>query len=248
MSDPKRFVREAFASIAPRYDLLNTVLSLGVDRYWRRRALRLLDPRPGERILDLCAGTLTFSRAILREAGGGVRVTALDFCMEMLTLGRIRLAPGEGETVLPVAGDAETLPLRDRSFQGAFVSYGIRNLPHPEAALHELARVLVPGGRVVILDFLRPRRRAAAALYGFYLHRVLPLVGGVLTGSFTAYRHLADSIQRFMEPEELMALLERSGFESPRLERYTGGIAGAFLARKPGAPPRNGPHGPSVHP
>ena len=242
MDDPKRFVRDAFASIAHRYDRLNTVLSLGVDRCWRRRAVRLLDPRPGERILDLCAGTLTFSRAVHRAARGRVEVTAVDFCMEMLTLGRARLSADEAAAIRPAAGDAECLPLRDERFDAALVTYGIRNLTRPGAALRELARVLRPGGRVVILDFLRPRGKAAAALYGFYLHRVLPRAGGLLSGSPAAYRHLADSIRRFMEPEALLDLLARAGFKAPRLERYTGSIAGAFSARKPGpsSPPPGG--------
>lgn len=243
MGDPKRFVRDAFAAIAPRYDRLNTILSLGVERHWRRRALRLLDPRPGERILDLCAGTLTLSRAIRRRAGGPILLTALDFCMEMLLLGRSRLAPGEAREIQAVAGDGELLPVREAAFDGAFVSYGLRNIPRPEAALHELGRVLRPGGRLVILDFLRPRNPLVGKVYGFYLHRVLPRVGGMISGAPAAYRHLADSIQRFMEPEVLLRGMGAAGFENLGLERYSLGIAGAFHGWKvpSGRPPASDP-------
>ncbi len=209
MANDKRFIRDAFADIAPRYDRLNTMLSFGVERYWRRRATSRLAPCPGEQILDLCAGTLTLSRAIRRRAGPGGVVASLDFCMEMLELGRSRLDTEEKAAIPPVCGDAECLPFGAGAFDAAFAAYGIRNLPDPPSCFREVHRVLKPGGRFVILDFLRPANPAAAALYGFYLHRVLPILGGALSGSFSAYRHLADSIEAFTDRAVLSSQLEQ---------------------------------------
>jgi demethylmenaquinone methyltransferase/2-methoxy-6-polyprenyl-1,4-benzoquinol methylase len=232
LAHSKESVRTAFAAIAPRYDLLNTVLSLGVEIGWRRRTVRRLAPREGERVLDLCAGTLTLSRDLLRHAKGRAAITSLDFCLEMLDVGMDRLQPSEAEGIHAVCGDAEKIPLPDRTFDGAAVTYGIRNLVDVEKGLAEIHRVLKPGGRLVILDFLKPRAPGFASLYRFYLTRVLPRIGGVISGSRAAYQHLADSIQAFMEPDQLSSSLAKAGFDQIELEVMTLGIAGLFHAVK----------------
>ncbi|MFH1999367.1 MAG: ubiquinone/menaquinone biosynthesis methyltransferase [Planctomycetota bacterium] len=233
MVHDKRFVRDAFASIAPRYDLLNTLLSGGVEIVWRRHAVRALQPERNDRVLDLCAGTLTLSQDILKREPRILSITSVDFCVEMLLLGSSRLAPWQEEKIFPVTGDAEAIPAASDSFDSAIVTYGIRNLADREAGIRELFRVLKPGGRLVILDFLQPSAPVISTLYGFYLKRILPLIGGAVSGSSAAYRHLSDSIEGFISAEALCALLEGAGFRQVNVDRLSFGIAGLFTARKP---------------
>jgi demethylmenaquinone methyltransferase/2-methoxy-6-polyprenyl-1,4-benzoquinol methylase len=230
LTHDKRFVRDAFASIAPRYDLLNTLLSLGVESIWRRRVVSLLDAAEDEQVLDLCAGTLTVSRDIMNRSRRTPQVTAVDFCTEMLALGRSRLEGLEATRIRAVCGDAESLPLRSGKFDAAVVTYGIRNLADVSQGLAELHRVLRPGGRLVILDFLRPTLPGFAAFYRFYLKHVLPRIGGLISGSRDAYKHLSDSIHGFMDPGELQRRLTAAGFDRVSLERRSFGIAGLFHA------------------
>jgi len=229
----KRFVRNAFASIARRYDLLNTLLSLGIDSLWRRRTILRLKPAPGERVLDLCAGTLTVSRDLLKQSGSQARVTSIDFCLEMLDIGQRRLHAHESEQISTVCGDAESLPVKNGSFDAAVVTYGVRNLADLQAGLDELFRTLRSGGRLVILEFLKPRAPVFSGLYRFYLRTLLPRIGGLISGSPAAYRHLADSIEGFIEARNLCICLEAAGFTEIRIERLTLGIAGVFQANKP---------------
>lgn len=233
MRHDKRLVRNAFASIAPRYDLLNTLLSLGIDTRWRKRTMLRLAPGIGEQVLDLCAGTLTVSRDILKKSNSRARITSIDFCLEMLDLGQRRLKPDETAAIRPVCGDAEALPARSGSFDAAVVTYGVRNLGDLEAGLKELFRILRPGGRLVILEFLKPRMPGFAGLYRFYLRHLLPRIGGLISGSQAAYRHLSDSIEGFIDEQELCTRLEAAGFDRIRMERLTLGIAGVFQANKP---------------
>ncbi|MHC4941675.1 MAG: bifunctional demethylmenaquinone methyltransferase/2-methoxy-6-polyprenyl-1,4-benzoquinol methylase UbiE [Planctomycetota bacterium] len=232
MAHSKESVRAAFAAIAPRYDLLNTVLSLGVEIGWRRRTVARLAPQAGERVLDLCAGTLTLSRDLLKQSKGRASITSLDFCLEMLDVGLDRLHPSEADRIHAVCGDAEKIPLPDQTFDGLAITYGIRNLVDIEKGLGEMHRVLKPGGRMVILDFLKPRAPGFASIYRFYLTRVLPRIGGIISGSRAAYQHLADSIQAFMEPDHLSTLMKQAGFERIELDVMTFGIAGLFHAVK----------------
>lgn len=232
MTHDKRFVRDAFAAIAPQYDLLNSLLSLGVDSIWRRRVVSLLDVDEGERVLDLCAGTLTVSRDIVKRSRRTPEITAVDFCNEMLHLGCTRLKEWEASRIRPVCGDAESIPLRSELFDAAVVTYGIRNLADVPQCLEEIHRVLKPDGRLVILDFLRPTLPGFSAFYRFYLKRILPKIGGVISGSRDAYTHLSDSIHGFMEPGELRRKLEAAGFGQVEIEKRSFGIAGLFHAVK----------------
>jgi len=233
MTNDKNFVKGAFASIAPRYDLLNTVLSFGIDRLWRKKTIDLLDPIPGEKILDLCAGTLTLSSDLLKKLDGDADIISADFCHEMLKFGMTRLNSGMKIKILPLCGDAEMIPLADRSCHRAAVAYGVRNLSDPNKGIEEIFRVLKPGGRVVILDFLRPTNPVTAPIYKFYLKRILPLIGGVISGAYHSYKHLADSIEAFMAPDLLIRRLEEAGFHNSEVEKLTFGVAGVFKADKP---------------
>ena len=190
-----------FADIAPRYDLLNHLLSLNLDRGWRRAAVAALAPNAGEPFLDACAGTLDLSLAV---AATGARVTALDFCREMLVLGRAKARGRELRQPIPlIEGDAMRLPFASGSFAGASVAFGIRNLDDPRRGLVELARVLAPGGRLAVLAFIRPKRALVRWLYYPYFRSVLPRVGRLVSGHAQAYSYLPSSVLTFLQPDEL---------------------------------------------
>ena len=216
-------VRSMFDRIAPRYDLLNRLLSGGTDVRWRRRAVAFLDLAPGARVLDLCTGTADLLLEALRSGGarGGLGV---DLSHQMLVRGKQKLAAAGAEGTAVAGGDAERLPVRDGSFDGALVAFGIRNVGDPLAALREVHRALRPGGRFVVLEFQTPRGPLGAA-YQLYFRHVLPRVGGLVSGDGSAYAYLPASVARFPEPEAFAALMRQAGFGDVRHERLTLGIA-----------------------
>ncbi len=220
--DAKRsYVRQMFTAIAPRYDLLNHVLSLNIDRRWRRRAVRALRWPEGAagRYLDLCAGTLELAVELTRQPGFGGHVLGVDFVVPMLRLGRPKAAQ-----VLAVGADALGLPFPDRSFDGCMIGFGIRNLADLDRGLGEIARVLKRGGRVVILEFSTPRIWPVRPLYRFYFRRVLPLIGRFVSKHTTAYHYLPDSVDRFPSPSDLAARVRRAGFVDVGFEMLSLGI------------------------
>ena len=214
-----------FDRIAPTYDALNRVLSLGIDRRWRRRAIAALGPLEGRWILDVCAGTLDLTR--LAEEGGA-KVVAVDFARAMLERGRSKVRRAR-----LVCADALRMPFYDRSFDGARCGFGLRNLPDPEAGLAEMRRVLAPGARLVVLDFFRPDRAAARAVQTLYNRRVLPLVGGALSGDRSAYEYLAASIERFATVGEAREMMTRAGLVNVRSESLTLGVAALLIGEAP---------------
>ena len=219
---PKRaYVRGIFAAIAPRYDLLNHLLSLNMDRRWRRKAVERLDwgRIPEGTYLDLCAGTQDLAAELGNQAGFRGRVIAADFVQEMLIRGR-----GKSPRAVPCNADALTLPFAAGSFDGAMVGFGVRNLMDLDAGLREAARVLKPGARLVILEFATPRRQPLRGLYLFYFRRVLPLVGRFVSKHRDAYSWLPASVLAFPEPDELGVRIQKSGFREVRFERLLGGI------------------------
>jgi len=214
-------VRTMFDGIAPTYDALNRVLSLGIDQSWRRRAVRALGPVAGRRVVDVCAGTLDLSREAERA---GARVVASDFAQLMLVR-------GAGKARAPrVRADALRLPFADRAFDGALCGFGLRNLDDPRRGLAEMRRLLRPGARLVVLDFFRPRRAVTCAVQSLYNRRVLPLVGGIVSGDREAYRYLAASIDRFATREEAEALAREVGFARVDGVDLTAGIAALVVA------------------
>jgi len=227
----KAAVRSMFDRIAPRYDLLNRLLSGGIDVRWRRACVDLLDLTGPATVLDLCTGTAdllieALSRDV-RLAGVGV-----DLSSEMLVRGNAKLRRRDLATRGALAsGDAERLPLTNGRFDGALVSFGIRNVGNPEAAFREIARVLRPGGRFVVLEFSMPAG-ALGQVYRFYFRHVLPWLGGLVSGDRGAYSYLPASVERFPLPMEFHALLERAGFTNVRRLSLTGGIAHLYRAEK----------------
>jgi demethylmenaquinone methyltransferase/2-methoxy-6-polyprenyl-1,4-benzoquinol methylase len=218
-----------FDRIAPRYDLLNRVLSAGIDVRWRREAVDLLELEAGARVLDLCAGTAdVLIEALARPAAA--RGWGVDISEAMLRLGSRKLREqGLGERAALSLADAESLPLASSSFDAAIVAFGIRNVSNPVRALAEMRRVLRPGGRVVVLEFSMPHG-LLGRVYRFYFRRLLPAVGGLVSGDGGAYAYLPASVERFAGPAEMQSLLAQTGFGSVSARPLTGGIAHLYRA------------------
>jgi demethylmenaquinone methyltransferase/2-methoxy-6-polyprenyl-1,4-benzoquinol methylase len=212
--DPNRApaVRDMFARIAPGYDRANQFMSMGIDRAWRRIAIRTLGANAKGDVLDLCAGTMDFTAALAAPPGGtGARsIVALDFCAPMLEAGMAKIPAGAN--VRTVCADARDLPLPDASFDAIVIGFGIRNVPEPERALAEARRVLRPGGVMVVVDFFRPTTFAQKFFAGTYNRVVLPIVGGLVTGDASAYRYLAGSMAAWYNREGFEAACRTAGF------------------------------------
>ncbi len=221
-------VRTLFSEIAPRYDLLNHVLSLNIDRGWRRRAIRMLrwQEREKGQYLDACAGTFDLSLELAGQAGFQGSVIATDFALPMLVQGLGKIGP----SVTPICADTLRLPFARACFDGAMVGFGVRNLSDLRAGFVALARVLRPGARLVILEFTEPPNRVVRGLYNFYFHRILPVVGRVVSGHPWAYSYLPESVREFPGPEELAGLMAESGFRNVEWRLVTGGIAAIHVA------------------
>jgi demethylmenaquinone methyltransferase/2-methoxy-6-polyprenyl-1,4-benzoquinol methylase len=229
--DKRAYVRAMFSDIAPRYDLLNHLLSFNVDRRWRRRAIRALDWQraPSGLYLDLCAGTLDVATALARQPGFTGRVVGADFAEPMLRAGQSKVA---ALAVSAVAADALTLPLGTATCAGAIVAFGVRNLADLDAGLREVHRVLEPGARYVILEFTTPRSAIVRAAYHFYFHQVLPRLGGLISGNRGAYRYLPESVAHFPAEPELADRMRRAGFHDVTWESLTFGVAAIHIGTR----------------
>jgi demethylmenaquinone methyltransferase/2-methoxy-6-polyprenyl-1,4-benzoquinol methylase len=233
-AEKRAYVKRMFSEIAPRYDLLNHVLSLNIDKRWRRRAISRLgvDRNPSGTYLDLCAGTLDVASQVSGLAGFRGMVIGADFAEPMLRAGVKKIG---SYPIAPVAADALQLPLPTGRIAGAIVSFGIRNVAGLDAALKETLRILSPGGRFVILEFSTPRIRILRAVYQFYFHRVLPFVGGVISGNRGAYQYLPRSVANFPVEEELARRMEAAGFTRVIWSSLTFGVAAIHVGERPGA-------------
>lgn len=217
-------VQRIFSEIAPRYDLLNHLLSLNIDRSWRRKAVDRLDweRAPDGLFLDACAGTYDLALELSGRQGFGGRVVASDFAQPMLLTGRDKV---DGHRVVPVCGDSLQLPFPDDTFEGAMVAFGIRNLSDLPRGLGDLGRVLKPGARLVVLEFTLPPSPLVRAGYLFYFRRVLPLVGRMVSGHPWAYTYLPESVKEFPGPDDLAAMFEDAGLRRVGYKLLTFGIA-----------------------
>ena len=213
-----------FGRVARRYDLANHVLSLGVDFFWRARAARLVESWKVDRILDLATGSGDLALAMERRLPNA-KIVAADFSPRMIQIARNK---GVRETII---ADALQLPFADDSFDCVTIAFGLRNIADWSAALREMSRVLIAGGRVLILDFSIPRSILRRP-YRFYLHRFLPSLAGLLTGEKDAYDYLAASIEEFPSGDEMVRLIEGNGFADAEVREMTGGIVAMYTARK----------------
>ena len=218
--DPNR-IRSMFASISTRYDRANTVLSAGVHHLWRKKAVRVSGAKPGDRVLDCATGTGDLAIAFKKAVGPGGRVLGTDFVPEMLELAKTKARDIDFEVA-----DVTRLPYEDASFDVASISFGIRNVNEPRKGIAEMARCVRKGGRVLVLEFGQPRSRAFGALYDFYRRRVLPKIGGIVTGEQDAYEYLERSAGRFPCGDEFVQLMRESAeFASIESVPLTFGIA-----------------------
>ena len=224
-------VRRMFGEIAPRYDLLNHLLTLNIDRRWRRRAVdRLLEGHPRDGVyLDACAGTLDLAREVAARPAFDGLVVATDFALPMLEAGRHKV---RGLPVAETCGDALRLPHPEGAFHGAIVGFGVRNFADLDAGLRELTRVLRPGGRLVILELSTPAWAPLRRLYNLYFTRILPWIGRRISGHGTAYSYLPASVGVFPPPDELAGRLEAAGLSDVGYRRLMAGIAAIHVGTR----------------
>jgi demethylmenaquinone methyltransferase/2-methoxy-6-polyprenyl-1,4-benzoquinol methylase len=233
-SEHARRVREMFAGIANRYDLLNHLLSGNTDKRWRRLVAKRLHEVlsvEGARALDVACGTGDLSLALAKRTGA--RIVGTDFCRPMLEIAARKVSTSNFSEIPFVEGDALKLPFADCSFDAVSIAFGLRNLASVETGLQELWRVLKPTGRAAILEFSSPVVPGFRALFQFYFTRVLPKIGGMISGSRGAYEYLPDSVSRFPDQKRLAALMREAGFEEVEYQNLTGGVAALHLGTRP---------------
>ncbi len=222
-----------FSRISARYDLLNHLLSANIDKRWRRLVAERLRPALGKDscVLDVACGTGDLAFAV-QAAAPASRIVGTDFCRPMLEIAA-RKTSTVGRAIPFVEGDALSLPFAEKTFDAVTIGFGLRNLSSVEEGLRELLRVLKPGGVVAILEFSTPVVPGFRALFQFYFSRVLPFIGGALSGSRVAYEYLPDSVRKFPDQQRLVSMMRDAGFEEVRFENLTGGIAALHLGRRP---------------
>ncbi len=221
-----------FSAIAPRYDFLNRLLSAGRDRVWRREAIRATGLPAAGRLVDVCTGTADMALEAARQFPAAV-IAGVDFSAAMIALGRTKIAGAQvADRVHLSVAPAEALPFGDRTFDGATVAFGLRNVPDRCRALAEMHRVLKPGGRAVVLEFTTPPGRLFRRVYLWYFHRVLPVIGGVVSGHPSAYAYLPASVSDFPPPRELAAWMTDAGFRDVSHRLLTGGIVAIHVGIK----------------
>ena len=222
-----RWVRGMFGRVAGRYDLANHLLSMNIDKLWRARTVKRVRPvldRPDARVLDICCGTGDLVLALSKHHA----VLGSDFCHPMLVIARDKIGERRAPAVV-FESDALALPVRDASIDLLTVAFGFRNLANYEAGLTEMRRVLRPGGMVAILEFTTPPNAAFGAVYHLYCRRILPWIGGLISGSRDAYRYLPESVRKFPAAPELAQKMRDTGFSEVRFEYMTGGIVALHL-------------------
>ncbi|MAT69571.1 MAG: bifunctional demethylmenaquinone methyltransferase/2-methoxy-6-polyprenyl-1,4-benzoquinol methylase UbiE [Planctomycetaceae bacterium] len=227
-------VRRMFGQIAGRYDLLNHLLSLNIDKAWRRRTVKLVPPAVGMRVLDVCTGTGDLALAYHAAGDGQVEVVGTDFCHEMLEVARQKGATGGRESIPWIEADAQHLPFDDDAFDIVTVAFGLRNVADTDAGLREMTRVCRPGGKVAVLEFTTPRKQPLKGMYGWYFRRVLPRIGQLLARNHEcAYDYLPASVGQFPQYEQLAQRMQAAGLSDVVFHPFTLGVATLYVGAKP---------------
>ena len=220
-----------FDNIAPKYDLLNRLLSLRIDNLWRISAMNELKPIAPKKILDVATGTADF--AIQMRKLKPEHITGLDLSEQMLSFGRVKVKDRKlDELITLVKGDSENLPFEDNSFDAITVAFGVRNFEHIEAGLAEMYRVLRPGGKLVVLEFSKPKVFPVKQLFYFYFHFILPVIGRMLSKDTRAYTYLPESVESFPEGEAFLSLLRQAGYKNDKCRALTFGISSVYTGTK----------------
>jgi demethylmenaquinone methyltransferase/2-methoxy-6-polyprenyl-1,4-benzoquinol methylase len=228
-----------FSSIADRYDLLNRLFSLGTDVKWRRELASEI-PEVGDKpILDVATGTADVALTLEERCPGGGLIVGTDFTLPMIQVGANKVSDDQAQRIRLTAGDAYALPFMENTFAAVTIAFGLRNLTYRVDGLKEMARVLTPGGRVVILEFSPMDRPVIGRLFRFYFHRVMPFMGGIISGNRGAYRYLPESVDQFPDPNQLGQEMVEAGFTDVKYRALTMGIAFLHVGEK-AASLRNG--------
>jgi demethylmenaquinone methyltransferase/2-methoxy-6-polyprenyl-1,4-benzoquinol methylase len=228
-------VRQMFADIAPRYDLMNHVLSLNIDRHWRSKTLRILDLKPGDRVLDTCTGTGDLAIAMSKRLGHTSKVIGSDFCAEMLEIAKKKSQKSDlsQEQVEFIEADTQKLPFDDSVFNAVTVAFGLRNVAVTETGLSEMVRVCKPGGKVAVLEFSKPTVFGLKHAYNAYFQYVLPRIGQSMSkNEHSAYRYLPESVQEFPSGEELAKIMRHVGLRDIQLIPMTFGVVTLYVGSK----------------
>ncbi|KXU38966.1 bifunctional demethylmenaquinone methyltransferase/2-methoxy-6-polyprenyl-1,4-benzoquinol methylase [Ventosimonas gracilis] len=227
-------VAEVFHSVAARYDLMNDLMSAGIHRLWKRLTIELSAVRPGQRVLDIAGGTGDLARQFALRVGAEGEVVLADINASMLEMGRSKLLDaGVAGNLRFVQADAEQLPFSDNCFDCVSIAFGLRNVTHKEKALESMLRVLKPGGRLLVLEFSKPRHALLGKLYDAYSFRILPKLGQLVAGDEDSYRYLAESIRMHPPQEALKAMMQTAGFARVSFHNMTGGIVALHRGIKP---------------
>ena len=230
----ERHVHAVFESIAPKYDLMNDLISFRRHKAWRRRTMRLMDVRPGEVSLDLCCGTCDWTIALARASGA--RTVGLDFSRNMLEIGRAKIErAGLSDLIELVHGNAMDLPFPDNTFDHVTIGFGLRNVPDIDRVLREMTRVARPGGKVVCLELSKPDWEPFRTVYRFYFERIMPLIGKWIAGRYQQYRWLPESLASFPDMRELAGRFRAAGLGEVRVYPLTGGVAAIHIGIKEAA-------------
>jgi len=225
-------IRNLFNTVAPRYDLLNHLLSLRRDVYWRKMAVHEIKRGEGW-ILDIATGTGDIAIEIIHQNGQKSRVSGLDFSEPMIKVAQQKLQKeGLSEKIVLSLGDALNLPFRSNTFTASIIAFGLRNIVNKEQALAEMVRVIKGGGKVIILEFTLPQKGVMKRLYLIYFRRILPWIGGLISGNRGAYSYLPESVLHFQHPENYEEMMRRAGLENLSFQRLTGGIASIIEGTK----------------
>lgn len=229
----EQFVYQVFESIAPKYDMMNSVLSFRMHKFWRRFAMKKMNLKPGQQALDLCCGTGDWTISLAQAVGRSGRVVGLDFSPKMLEIGKKKLEQYRlSEQVTLVEGNAMNLPFPDHCFDAVTIGFALRNVPDVKQVLREMVRVTKPGGQVVSLELSHPTWPVFRQLYWLYFQQILPLIAKWLTGKYDQYRWLPESLKTFPGRQELADWIKEAGCHQVEVYPLTGGIAALHIGRK----------------